>query len=118
MDRSRLILRVVLHIAPWEVGGRKGAPREVPRRGTRREVSRIAARGEATRIAGHRDLTRSREAAGRSQPLEPDNLAHKMKGELQLFRQIRRCWQTYSWNYARKSGSLLAYQRIPNRRFS
>ena len=75
MHRSRLILRVVLHIAPWEVGGRKGAPREVPRRGTRREVSRIAARGEATRIAGHRDLTRSREAAGRSQPLEPDNRA-------------------------------------------
>jgi hypothetical protein len=52
MDRSRLILRVVLHIAPWEVGGRKGAPREVPHRGTRREVSRIGARGEATRIAG------------------------------------------------------------------
>ena len=93
MDRSRLILRVVLHIAPWEVGGRKGAPREVPRRGTRREVSRIAARGEVTRIAGLRDLIRSRDqpgAAGRSQPLEPDNLAHKMKGELQLFRQMRR----------------------------
>jgi hypothetical protein len=52
MDRSRLILRVVLHIAPWEVGGRKGAPREVPHRGTRREVSRIGARGEVTRIAG------------------------------------------------------------------
>jgi hypothetical protein len=48
----RLILREVLHIAPQEVGGRKGAPREVPRRGTQREVSRIAARGEVTRIAG------------------------------------------------------------------
>ena len=59
MDRSRLILRELFHIGLREVGGRKGAPREVPRRGTRREVSRIAA--EATRIAGHRDLTRSRD---------------------------------------------------------
>ena len=52
MDRSRLILRVALHIAQWEAGGRKGAPREVPRRGTYQEVSRIAARGEVPRIAG------------------------------------------------------------------
>ena len=49
------------------------------RRDTCRDVSRIAAQGEVARIAGHRDLTRSRGQQG-SPPLEPDNLAHKMRG--------------------------------------
>ena len=91
-DPPRLILREVPHIGPSEVGYSAASPGEMPRRGTRREVSRIGARGEVTRIAGWRDLIRSRDqpgAAGRSQPLEPDNLARKMKAELQLFRQIR-----------------------------
>jgi hypothetical protein len=75
------------------------------RRDTRRAAIRIAAREEAARIAGHRGLSRSRDqqgAAQRSQPLEPDNLARKMKREPQLFQQMRSGWRTYSQTYARK----------------
>jgi len=90
VDRNppRLILREVLHIDPAEAGGRR-AESVMTRRDTCRDVSRIAAQGEVARIAGHRDLTRSRGQQG-SPPLEPDNLAHKMRGETQLFRQICR----------------------------
>ena len=58
-----------------------------------RELSRIAARGEVARIVGCRDLIRSRDqegAARRRQPPDPDNLAHKMRRESQLTRQIRK----------------------------
>ena len=78
-DPPRLILREVLHIDPPEAGGRRGASRVMARRDTCRDVSRIAAQGEVARIAGHRDLTRSRGQQG-SPPLEPNNLAHKMRG--------------------------------------
>ena len=66
--------------------------REVPRIG-RREVAHMGTSREVARIAGCRDLIRSRDhqaAAGRRQPPEPHNLAHKMRRELQAFRQIRK----------------------------
>jgi hypothetical protein len=53
----------------------------------------MAARREVARIAGCRDLIRSPDqqmAAGRRQPQEPHNLAHKMRRESQPFRQIRK----------------------------
>ena len=56
-----------------------------------REARRIAAGEEADRIVGCRDLIRSRDqegAARRRQPPDPDNLAHKMRRESQLTRQI------------------------------
>ena len=88
--RRALILREAPHIGPSEVGHR-GASREMPRRGTRREVSRTAARGEVARMAGYLDLIRSLgQGAARRRPREPHNLAHKMKRESQLFRQIRK----------------------------
>jgi hypothetical protein len=80
------------HIARWEVG-RMEASREMLRRGTRRKASRIAARAEVTRIAGYRVLIRTPDqegAAPRRQLPDPHNLAHKMRGESQPLRQIRR----------------------------
>jgi hypothetical protein len=62
------------------------ARREVARRGTSREEAHMAAR---------RDLIRSRHqpaVAGRRRPLEPHNLAHKMRQEPQSFRQRRNLW--------------------------
>jgi len=67
------------------------ASREMARRGARR--NRIAARAGATRIAGYRVLIRNRGqqgAAPRRQLLDPRNLVHKMRGESQPLRQIRR----------------------------
>jgi hypothetical protein len=67
--------------------------REVPRIG-RREVAYMGTSREVARIVGcRRDLIRSRDhqaAAGNRQPPEPHNLAHKMRRELQAFRQIRK----------------------------
>jgi hypothetical protein len=78
--------------ARWEVG-RMEASREMLRRGTRRKASRIAARAEVTRIAGYRVLIRTPDqegAAPRRQLPDPHNLGHKMRGESQPLRQIRR----------------------------
>ncbi len=88
----------VLHIGPSEVGrmGASQVPRwsmvasQVPRWSMCLGVSRIAAREEVARIAGYRDLIRrpdQKGAARRRKPPEPHNLAHKMRGESQLFRQ-------------------------------
>ena len=90
------------HIARWEVG-RMEASREMLRRGTRRKASRIAARAEVTRIAEYRVLIRTPDqegAAARSQLPDPHNLAHKMRGESQPLRQIRRrsAAETCTWN--------------------
>ena len=62
------------------------ASREMLRRGTRRKASRIAARAEVTRIAGYRVLIRTPDQEGAAL----HNLAHKMRGESQPLRQIRR----------------------------
>lgn len=90
------------HIARWEVG-RMEASREMLRRGTRRKASRIAARAEVTRIAEYRVLIRTPDqegAAPRRQLPDPHNLAHKMRGESQPLRQIRRrsAAETCTWN--------------------
>jgi hypothetical protein len=60
--------------------------REVGHIGKCREASRIAVRGEVGRIVGRRDLIRKDQEGA----TEPDNLAHKMRRESQLLRQIRK----------------------------
>jgi hypothetical protein len=99
------------------------ASREMLRRGTRRKASRIAARAEVTGIAGYRVLIRTPDqerAAPRRQLPDPHNLAHKMRGESQSLRQIRRgsAAETCTWNFTPKKGSLLSYERTANRRLS
>ena len=67
--------------------------REVARMGTSREVARMGTSREVARMAASRDLIRSRHqqvVAGRRQPPEPHNLAHKMRRESQPRRQIRK----------------------------
>jgi hypothetical protein len=57
----------------------------------RREVARMGTSREVAHMAASRDLIRSRHqqvVAGRRQPPEPHNLAHKMRREPQTFRQI------------------------------
>ena len=67
------------------------ASREMLRRGTRRKASRIAARAEVTRIAGSVLIrTPNQEEAPHMQVPDPHNLAHKMRGETQSLRHIRR----------------------------
>ena len=58
----------------------------MPRRGTLRKANRIGARVEVTRIAGYRVLIRTPDQEGAA----PRNLAHKMRGESQPLRQIRK----------------------------
>ena len=58
-----------------------------------REARCIAVGEEVDRIVGCRDLIRSRDqegAARRRQPPDPDSLAHKMRRESQLLRQMRK----------------------------
>jgi hypothetical protein len=67
------------------------ARREVPHMGTRREAARMDTSREVAHMAASRDLVRSRHqpvVAERRQRPEPRNLAHKMRRESQLFRQI------------------------------
>ena len=73
--------------------------REAGHIGKCREASRFAVRREVGRIVGCRDLIR-REQEGvaprrqapdpRRQAPDPHNHAHKMRGESQLLRQIRK----------------------------
>ena len=72
---------------------RMGRRREAVRMGTRREVARMGTRREAAHMAVSPELIRSRRqraVAGRIQPPEPHNLAHKMRRESQPFRQTRK----------------------------
>jgi hypothetical protein len=67
--------------------------REAVRMGTSREVVRMGTSREVAHMAATRGLIRSRHqqaVAGRRQPPEPHNLAHKMRRESQPFRQIRK----------------------------
>ena len=62
----------------------------------RREVLRIGRR-EVAHMAASSDPIRSRHqqaVAGRRQPPEPHNLAHKMKRAWRRSRQIRKEWAT------------------------
>src|SRR5215472_5973477 len=70
-----------------------GTSREVARMGRRREAVRMGTRREAAHMAVSPELIRSRRqraVAGRIQPPEPHNLAHKMRRESQPFRQTRK----------------------------
>jgi hypothetical protein len=72
-------------------GTRMAARREAASMGTNREVAHMANQ-KAAHMAVGREVVRSRRqqaVAGRRQPLEPHNLAHKMRGESQPFPQIR-----------------------------
>jgi hypothetical protein len=81
---------------------RMDTSREVARMDTSREVARMDTSRAAVRMGTSRavlhmvaspDLIRSRRqqaVAGRRRPPEPHNLAHKMRGESQPCRQIRK----------------------------
>jgi hypothetical protein len=71
----------VADIARWE----EASP-EMPRRGTRPKANRIGVRAEVKRIAGYRVLIRTPDQEGAA----PRNPAHKMRGESQPLRQIRK----------------------------
>jgi hypothetical protein len=79
----------VLHIGPLEV--ERGGPSQVARLSMYQGAGRIAVRKEVARSAAHRDSVHRPDrqgAAHRKWPPEPHNLAHKMRGEWQLLRQI------------------------------
>ncbi len=85
--------------------------REVLRIG-RREVAHMGVSREMFRMAARREAARSRDqqaAAGRRQPPEQHNLAHKMKQESRQFRRIRKRWAAATWslNYPQLAKSLL-----------
>src|SRR5262249_44964584 len=85
--------REVARMATCREAVRMGTRLEVARMGTRLEVARMGTRREAAHMAVSRELIRSRHqraVAGRIQPLEPHNLAHKMRRESQPFRQTRK----------------------------
>ena len=80
MDRTRQAARMAAHP-------------EVASMGTSREIARMAARREVASMGTSWEAVRSQRlqaVAGRRQPLEPHNLAHKMRGESQSLRHIRR----------------------------
>ena len=78
----------LLHIGPSAVG-RRGAS-QLLGWNMCRGVSRMVAREEVAGIAGYWALVHRRDqqgAAGRKKPPERHSLAHKMRGEPQLFRR-------------------------------